>query len=137
LPAKHVAESELRREFPDRHAILEVPSHEVDHLADAERLRQRRLLGSAAEPLSRPGVARVAAEELDPPGARSPQPLQQRDERGLPSAVGAEESEDAAGLNVERYVVDRDDVAVAASHPIEACEGGHEVSPNTDFSVSV
>ena len=50
---------------------------------------------------------RIQAEHRDLPAIRRPQPLDALHRRGLAGAVGADQPEDLAWLDVERHVVDR------------------------------
>ena len=63
--------------------------------------------------------------------------LDERQQRGLACAVRAEQADDAAGVDGEADVVERDDVTVPATHAVEVDEVGHGVAPNSVLNASV
>ena len=58
-------------------------------------------------------AARRRAEDLDPAGPRLEQPRHELEQRALAGAVGADDREQAAGLDRDRHVLERDPLAVA------------------------
>ena len=64
-----------------------------------------------------PGLAAGgAAEDLDPPRPRPGEPGHQLEQRALAGAVGPDDREQAAGLDGDRDVLERDPLAVAGGH---------------------
>jgi hypothetical protein len=108
-----------------------VPAYEIDDLADAKRGGQTGLLRGDPElpPAGRP--ARIAAEQLDPPRGDRPDAGEQAEQRALAGAVGAEQADQLAGRDVERDLVEREGVAVAAAD-LDGAGEHHGVSSNED-----
>jgi hypothetical protein len=92
-----------------------VRADEVDDLPDPQRRRQPGLLRRHAERAPAGRVARIAAAQRDPPRVGPPYPGDQADERALAGAVGAEQTDELAGLDPHRDVVERLHGAVSAA----------------------
>jgi hypothetical protein len=115
LPVHQLAEAEPVEQFGAGERIREVGADEVDDLADPQRRRQPGLLRGDAERQPAPGVAGVAAAQLDPPRGGPAQPGEQVDQRRLAGTVRTEQADQLAGADVDADVVDGQDVAVSAA----------------------
>jgi hypothetical protein len=56
------------------------------------------------QPALRPAVVRIDAEDLDDPGVPAPETLEYLDRGGLARAVGTEQGEDLARLDLEAHI---------------------------------
>ena len=131
LPFQQLRQAEFLGNGRRAERVLEVPADEVDDLPHPQGRRQRGLLRGAAESLPGAVVAGRAAEQGDGAGTRPAQPLQHGENGGLAGAVGAEQAEDAAGVDVEGDVVDGEHLTEAAGDGVEPGENGHADSPNS------
>ncbi len=86
-------------------------------MQDAEAREQARDLEGAGEPECGPAVHRQAgsvnSKNPDFTGARRKLPVDEIEERGLSGAVGSDDGSSFAGLELQRYAIER-------AHPAEA-----------------
>ena len=125
-----VAQAELLEQAVavDGGAVERCP--QPDGLAHRDALLELRLLQLHADPLlQRPHVAhRIEPQHADDAAVGRAQPFDALHRGGLAGAVGADEAEDLALVDVEAHTVDRDGAAVGLAEILDADDGvaGHE-----------